>query len=64
LITTTGDNMTQYTDRVKQQEQKLTEEESNKKVISYEYQRGAELHFRKIKYANGKEVTTDLSNKS
>ena len=55
--------MTQYTDRVKQQQQKLTEEESNKKVISYEYQRGAELHFRKLKYANGKEVTTDLSNK-
>jgi len=56
--------MTQYKDAVKKQDKKLKAEEDNSRVVWYEYQRGADQHFRKLKYASGKEVTIDLSNKN
>lgn len=55
--------MTQYKDDVAKQKAKLKAEEDNNKVISWEYQRGADQHFRKITYANGKVVTVDLNDK-
>ena len=55
--------MTQYKDDVAKQKAKLKAEEDNNKVISWEYQKGADRHFRKITYANGKVVTVDLSDK-
>tara|TARA_R100000544_G_C2189717_1_gene41037 strand:+ start:399 stop:569 length:171 start_codon:yes stop_codon:yes gene_type:complete len=55
--------MTQYKDDVAKQKAKLKAEEDNNKVISWEYQKGADLHFRKLTYANGKVVTVDLSDK-
>jgi len=56
--------MTQYKNDVAKQKAKLKAEEDNEKVISWEYQRGADLHFRKTTYANGKVVTTDLRDKN
>ena len=55
--------MTQYKDDVAKQKANLKAEEDNNKVISWEYQKGADLHFRKLTYANGKVVTVDLSDK-
>ena len=55
--------MTQYKNDVAKQKAKLKAEEDNNKVISWEFQRGADLHFRKITYASGKVMTVDLSNK-
>ena len=55
--------MTQYKNDVAKQKAKLKAEEDNNKVISREFQRGAGRHFRKITYASGKVVTTDLSDK-
>jgi len=55
--------MTQYKNDVAKQKAKLKAEEDNNKVISWEFQRGADLHFRKITYASGKVMTVDLNNK-
>ena len=55
--------MTQHNQAVEQQRQKIAKEEDNNKVVWYEYQRGADQHFRKLKYASGRVVTTDLSGK-
>jgi hypothetical protein len=55
--------MTQYKNDVAKQKAKLKAEEDDNKVISWEFQKGANLHFRKITYASGKVVTTDLSDK-
>ena len=55
--------MTQYKNDVAKQKAKLKTEEDNNKVISWEFQRGADLHFRKITYASGKVMTVDLSDK-
>ena len=55
--------MTQYKNDVAKQKAKLKAEEDNNKVISWEFQRGADLHFRKITYASGKVMTVDLSSK-
>ena len=55
--------MTQYKDDVAKQKAKLKAEEDNNKVISWEFQRGAGSHFRKITYANSKVVTVDLNDK-
>ena len=55
--------MTQYKNDVAKQKAKLKAEEDNNKVISREFQRGADLHFRKITYASGKVMTVDLSDK-
>lgn len=54
--------MTQYKKSVEKQRKKLQAEEDDKKIVWYEYQRGAGEHFRKIKYASGKEVKTDFKN--
>jgi len=56
--------MTQYKNDVVKQKAKLKAEEDNSKIISWEFQKGADLHFRKITYASGKVVTTDLSDKN
>jgi len=55
--------MTQYKNDVAKQKAKLKAEEDNNKVISWEYQKGAGSHFRKITYANDKVVTVDLNDK-
>ena len=55
--------MTQHNEAVEQQRQKIAKEEDNNKVVWYEYQRGADQHFRKLKYVSGRVVTTDLSGK-
>ena len=57
------EKMTQYKNDVAKQKAKLKAEEDNNKVISWEYQKGADLHFRKITYASGKVMTVDLSDK-
>jgi len=54
--------MTQYKKDVEKQRKKLKAEENDKKIVWYEYQRGAGEHFRKIKYASGKEIKTDFKN--
>jgi len=55
--------MTQHNEVVEQQRQKIAQGEDNNKLVWYEYQRGADQHFRKLKYASGRVVTTDLSGK-
>jgi hypothetical protein len=56
------EKMTQYKKSVEKQRKKLQAEEDDKKIVWYEYQKGAGEHFRKIKYASGKEVKTDFKN--
>lgn len=55
--------MTQYKKSVEKQRKKLQAEEDDKKVVWYEYQKGAGEHFRRIRYASGKEIKTDYGNK-
>lgn len=55
--------MTQHSDKIQKRKEEIAKEKLNETVVCYEYQRGADLHFRKITYASGKEVTIDLSNK-
>ena len=55
--------MTQHSNKIQKRKEEIAKEKLNETVVSYEYQRGADLHFRKITYASGKEVTIDLSNK-
>ena len=56
--------MTQHSDKIQKRKEEIAKEKLNETVVSYEYQRGADLHFRKITYASGKEVTINLSNKN
>tara|TARA_R100000935_G_scaffold40126_1_gene61648 strand:- start:638 stop:808 length:171 start_codon:yes stop_codon:yes gene_type:complete len=56
--------MTQHSNKIQKRKEEIAKEKLNETVVSYEYQRGADLHFRKITYASGKEVTIDLSNKN
>ncbi len=55
--------MTQHKDKVKQRKMEIEQEKRNKEVVSYEFQNGAAKHFRKITYASGRVVTTDLKDK-
>lgn len=55
--------MTQHSNKIQKRKEEIAKEKLNETVVCYEYQRGADLHFRKITYASGKEVTIDLSNK-
>ena len=57
------EKMTQYKKSVEKQRKKLQAEEDDKKIVWYEYQKGAGEHFRKLKYASGKETKTDYGNK-
>jgi len=56
--------MTQHSNKIQKRKEEIAKEKLNETVVSYEYQRGADLHFRKITYASGKEVTINLSNKN
>jgi len=56
--------MTQHSNKIQKRKEEIAKEKLNETVVSYEYQKGADLHFRKITYASGKEVTIDLSNKN
>jgi len=58
------EKMTQYKKSVEKQRKKLQAEEDDKKIVWYEYQKGAGEHFRKIKYASGKETKTDYAKKN
>jgi len=55
--------MTQHSDKIQKRKEEIAKEKLNETVVSYEYQKGADLHFRKITYASGKEITIDLYNK-
>ena len=55
--------MTQHKDKVKQRKIEMDKEKLNETVVNYEYQRGADVHYRKITYASGRVVTTDLKDK-
>ena len=57
------EKMTQYKKNVEKQRKKLQAEEEDKKIVWYEYQKGAGEHFRKLKYASGKETKTNFVNK-
>ena len=57
------EKVTQYKKNVEKQRKKLQAEENDKKVVWYEYQKGAGEHFRRIRYASGKEIKTDFANK-
>ena len=57
------EKMTQYKKNVEKQRKKLQAEEEDKKIVWYEYQKGAGEHFRKLKYASGKETKTNFANK-
>ena len=56
--------MTQHSNKIQKRKEEIAKEKLNETVVSYEYQKGADLHFRKITYASGKEVTINLSNKN
>jgi hypothetical protein len=58
------EKMTQYKKNVEKQRKKLQAEEEDKKVVWYEYQKGAGEHFRRIRYASGKEIKTDFADKN
>jgi len=58
------EKMTQYKKNVEKQRKKLQAEEEDKKVVWYEYQKGAGEHFRRIRYASGKEIKTDYAKKN
>jgi hypothetical protein len=58
------EKMTQYKKSVEKQRKKLQAEEDDKKIVWYEYQKGAGEHFRRIRYASGKEIKTDFADKS
>ena len=55
--------MTQHKDKVKQRKIEMDKEKLNQTIVNYEYQKGADQHFRKITYASGRVVTTDLKDK-
>ena len=55
--------MTQHKDKVQQRKKEIAKEKLNQTVVSWEYQKGADLHFRKVTYASGRVVTTDLGDK-
>ena len=55
--------MTQHKDKVKQRKIEMDKEKLNETVVNYEYQRGADVQYRKITYASGRVVTTDLKDK-
>ena len=55
--------MTQHKDKVQQRKIEMDKEKLNETVVNYEYQRGDDLHFRKVTYASGRVVTTDLKDK-
>ena len=56
--------MTQHSNKIQKRKEEIAKEKLNETVVWYEYQIGADQHFRKLKYASGKEVTIDLSNKN
>ena len=58
-----GDQMTQHTKKLEQRKKEIQQEKLNQTVVNYEYQKGADQHFRKITYASGRVVTTDLRDK-
>ena len=58
------EKVTQYKKNVEKQRKKLQAEENDKKVVWYEYQKGAGEHFRRIRYASGKEIKTDFADKN
>lgn len=58
-----GDQMTQHTKKLEQRKKEIQQEKDNNTVVQWEYQKGADLHFRKITYASGRVVTFDLKNK-
>ena len=55
--------MTQHSDKIQKRKEEIAKEKLNETVVSYEYQKGADLHFRKITYASGNVMTVDLSDK-
>jgi len=55
--------MTQHTKKLEQRKKEIQQEKDNNTVVQWEYQKGADLHFRKITYASGRVVTFDLENK-
>ena len=55
--------MTQHKDKVQQRKIEMDKEKLNETIVNYEYQRGADVHYRKITYASGRVVTTDLKDK-
>jgi|TARA_R110000737_G_scaffold10436_3_gene26073 hypothetical protein len=55
--------MTQHANKIQQRKIEMDKEKRNEEVVSYEFQKGAGKHFRKIAYASGRVITVDLSNK-
>ena len=55
--------MTQHKHKIQQRKIEIEQEKRNKEVVSYEFQKGAGKHYRKITYASGKVITVDLKNK-
>jgi hypothetical protein len=55
--------MTQHANKIQQRKIEMDKEKRNEEVVSYEFQKGAGKHFRKIVYASGRVITVDLSNK-
>ena len=55
--------MTQHTKKLEQRKIEMDKEKLNETVVNYEYQKGADVHYRKTTYASGRVVTTDLKDK-
>jgi|TARA_Y100000033_G_scaffold15533_1_gene14414 hypothetical protein len=52
--------MTEFFTTVQEQRKRLAEEEADKTILLYYYQRGVGKHYRYIKYKSGREETINL----
>tara|TARA_Y100000389_G_C16946766_1_gene264536 strand:- start:304 stop:474 length:171 start_codon:yes stop_codon:yes gene_type:complete len=52
--------MTQHTKKLEQRKKEIKQEKDNNTIVQWEYQKGAELHFRKITYASGRVETIEF----
>ena len=55
--------MTQHKNTIQQRKIEMEQEKRNEEVVSYEFQKGAGKHYRKITYASVRVITVDLENK-
>ena len=55
--------MTQHTKKLEQRKKEIEQEKANNTIVQWEYQKGAELHFRKITYASGRVETIEFADK-
>ena len=49
--------MTQHTKKLEQRKKEIETETNDNKIVSWEYQKGVEQHFRKVTFASGRVET-------